>query len=252
MKKTVCIILAIILTASSLSGCAFGKKLTAYELYAKAVDAIRDAGGFECSSETTMSMLDSDNEPMEDSTSTFKMTTRQKADLSTVAVEMDGETVTTTITGDDVYVDSSDTKYRYKLPEDQHPADVPPEQNALPTLTEEFLKDVEVTENEDGTKQFTAVLDDILDEVLETNKSYLASIGGEDATYENFTVTMIFDADNNLVTLEQSALITQTVLGYFTITQQAETKYTFKNIGTAPDIAKPDPDNYELLDEGVE
>ena len=250
MKKAISIIIAAVIVISALTGCTAGSKLTAYELYSKAVNDIREAGGYEVNSIMTTTY---EGELFADANTTMELNTRQAGNISSVSVGYDGETVTTTILGEDVFIDTPESKMRYKLTSGQKPADVAPERNAIPEIGEDLFEGVEVIKNDDGSKTFTITASGDHINSFTNNQSLADLLASDigDMSIENIEVIFVFDKKDTIVSIEITEKIVVSY-SFISINSTLHNIYTFVNVGTAPKIETPNPDDYEQVDSFLE
>lgn len=234
MKRIIAVILVFTLALGTLSGCALKKQLTAFGLYSKAVNTIREAGGVEaeCVAVMDLSLLSVE----------IDMNIKQNGENSEITVAMGGEQVSkTTTVGGTVYVDAAGTKTRYPKPDAVGSGN---EMSAIPKLAEDLFTDIEIVEDEDGGRALTvAIGSDVLASLFD------AADGAFDgASFENAALTMYFDPDDNIKSMHLDGDAVMEVMG-FSMTVNMLVDYTFINLGTAPEINSPeDAEDYILID----
>lgn len=234
MKRIIAVILAITLALGTLSGCALKKKLTAFGLYTKAVNTIREAGGVEadCVAVMDLSLLSVE----------IDMNIKQNGEDGEITVAMGGEQVSkTTTVGGMVYVDAAGTKTRYPKPAFEGSGN---EMSAIPKLAENLFTDIEIVEDENGGKALTVSIgSDVLASLFDA-----ADDAFEGLSFENAALTMYFDPDDNIESMHLDGDAVMEVMG-FQMTVNMVVDYTFKNLGTAPEINVPEnAEEYILVD----
>ena len=234
MKRIVALTISVIIALTAITGCAFKKQLTAFGLYTKAVNTIREAGGMEaeCKAVLDLSLIKVG----------IDMNIKQNGSDSEVTVIMSGEQVSKTITvGDMVYTDAAGVKTRSPkaAPADDSIGDI----SALPKLAEDLFTDIEIVEDENGGKALTIVI----------GSDTIAALLGEGAEiidgidFDDCEMTMYFDADDNIKSmhLESDAAMD---FSEFEMKISLTVDYDFINLGTAPEISIPeDADDYTLI-----
>ncbi len=239
MKKLLAVVLAAVMMLS-LCSCAFGKAVTAYSLYSKAVKTIEEAGGFETDCKITMSVAmfgESLDIPV-------NVNIKKNGEDYQLSTDMGTGAIKTTYAGGYVYVDyDSENGVRYSLATESEAAnELNAELNAysIPKLTEELLEAVEVVKNEDGTKAISVSL------TAEQAQSMFGAAGiYEDFVFESIVLEMHFTENNELSTMDIAVDGQMIILGS-ELPGSIKCEYTFINFGTAPEISLAlSPDQYE-------
>ena len=234
MKRifSLCIVLALILTL--FSGCALSNKLTAFGLYTRAVRTISKAGGFEIASTISVTF---DEDLLAGAEITMFVNIKQNGKNSRTEIKTGDETAAvTTIIGRDVYVESALSKLRYTMPEKESSKADP---SAIPEIAEDLFANLDVIKNEDGSKSITLSLED---EALYNLVSQMS--GGEldefeGISFENAQITMNFDVNNDLDTMQVSCDVSYNVFGLFELKGRMDSEYKFINLGVAPEVTTP-------------
>ena len=235
MKRIIAVVLTLTIALAALSGCELSNKLTAFGLYTKAVNTIREAGGFEaeCAAVIDLALLSMD----------VDMSIKQNGGDSEIVVSMLGDEVsTTTIVGDMVYVDAAGIKTRYPKPVSESSGN---EVSALPKLAEDLFTDIEIVKDENGGKSLTVFIGA---DVLDTLFGSAMSSDVIAMTFEDAGLTMYFDPDNNIESMHVDCDAKMDLAG-FEMSAVMSLDYTFINLGTAPEINAPEnADDYVLVD----
>lgn len=237
MKRIITIILTLSLVLGAFSGCALKKQLTAFGLYSKAVNTIRDAGGVEveCTAVMDITLLSVE----------MDMNIKQNGKNSEVTVSMGGEQISKTAIVDGmVYVEANGMKICYPQPSEDKPgsADI----SALPKLAEDLFNDVEIVEDENGGKALTvSVSGDTLASVLGSAAEALEGLQFDDAE-----LTMYFNADDDIESMHMTGSAQMSAIG-ISMNVGMEIDYRFINLGTAPEITPPDDADEYTFDESM-
>lgn len=233
IKRIISIFLAVLMLLTVLSGCGLKKKLTAFQLYMGAADAIRKAGGMEaeCSALFDVGII----------SLSMDMHIKQNGKDSEFTVLMGGEQVSkTTTVGGTVYSESAAGKFCYPVPEGSGRTDF----SGVPALAKELFDNIEIFETDDGGSEITVSIG------VDTINSMLGDAGNslDFLRYDNAVLTMYFDADDNITSMYLTCDADISSAG-ITMSVEMTIEYRFINLGTAPEIAVPDDaDEYVLTD----
>lgn len=236
MKRIIAVILALTLVIGMFSGCALKKKLTAFGLYTKAVNTIREAGGVEadCAVVMDLSLLSVE----------IDMHIKQNGDDSEITVLMGGEQVSkTTTVGNMVYSDTAGIKICYPkldlediLNRDDDDSEEDSESfSAIPKLAEDLFSNIEIIEAEDGSKALTIQIG------ADTISTLLGSVVDaiDAVSFENAELTMFFNADDEITSMHLDGDAKMNISG-FAMTVNMTVDYTFINLGIAPTVTVPE------------
>ncbi len=245
MKKRILITVLAIICLFSFASC---KKDTPYSLYTAANEAMTAANGVDAKITINLEVLGGD-ETMEQKIEMDMKVNGENLSMLT-KVEADGETMENTVLYVDgmMYMDMGELggKMKMEVSADEFAEDYDTGEVALPELTEEMLKDVELVKDGDN-KSFTISLAD------EDSKKYFAdsvlgSLFGEDDEIEvkKFEVTLTFDKDNKLTKMVMELEIVPTEEANADgMSAKATMVYEFKDVTTAPTVEAPaDADEY--------
>lgn len=241
MKRTVCVVLSMVILALSLSSCALFEAVTAYGLYSKAMKTIEEAGGFEadCNIEIKMNILGQEVITSE------KLNVKQNGDNIETTTEVEGETVVLTVVDGVLYGRLGDEKVKFTVTPEQNDVLEDEMADVLPDFTQSLFEGIDVIKSEDGKKAITLTLDD------ETAKKIMDATADEESmelseamSLENIFFTMKFSSKNVLESMTFDCDMTVEVLG-MGLTAHMAMEYVFVNFGEAPEISAPaDADTY--------
>lgn len=239
MKRILCLATALVILATTLSGCALTKKLTAFGLYSRAVLAIREAGGFEADGTVTATF---DQDLIENANIKMNFNLKKNGDDSRIQLTMANALLSTkTVIGEDVYVETLGQKLRYTRTEsssEKAPGSF--DASIIPDIAEEIFKSIDIIESDDGSKSVTVIIDDdtLYDLVAQMTQGNLSKESGIE--FDDATVTMKFDENNDLDAMQISSDISYELLKIFELHGNLTIDCRFINIGTAPQISAPD------------
>lgn len=235
MKRTLSLLLAVILSVFCLASC--GDEITseAYDLYVNAMKAF-DKG---IDLKLTMTISAAGN----DTTTTMNM--KGCKDAYELQMDVDGAAVYAVLVDGVMYMNMDlgklgIQKYKQEIGSvDEFLTQTGTNGTDLPDLTQDMLKNISV-EIKDGKKSFTVKLDG------EKNSELVTSFAGQldsDAKLGDIVITCTFTEAGVLESMVMSA--DATVAG---ITTNIEVKMEFNSIGEIPTISAPaDADTYKSL-----
>lgn len=232
MKRKVLAILTAALLMLSLSSCTLFDSATAYMLYSKAVKTIDKAGGYEVDCDMTIT-IDLFGEGLD---IPVDVNVKSNNDMVQISTDIDEATMYTTVIDDAVYVDYDGLSVRYSVRSDSEAAqEIAADVAAydIPDISEELFENIEVTVNDDRTKQITLNL-----EAEDVASLWSASDGLDGMTFDNVVFSMNFTAKNDLESMHLDADCSVEVLG-LEVSGSVEATYTFINFGEAPEIVLP-------------
>ena len=238
MKRILSAAIAAVVLVMSLCGCSAAKKLTAFGLYSKAVSDVANAGGVEMDVDITISF---DNEQLSGLTTTVGMNMKYSGDRSQVTMDAgEAGTTVTTVIGSHMYVElpQSGIKQHYTLPDDSAELVDSGEEAGLPKLGEALFANIEIVENDDGTRSVTVF------PKPEDLSSILSGITGElgeqlTVTFDDLMMKMNFDSEDRLDSMDLDCKMVYNVMG-IEIAGNMSAVYKLVNLGSAPEIEMPD------------
>lgn len=255
MKKLTAVALTLVMLVSvfALTSC---EKVTAYSLVTDAVAKTNALDSFEADMNIAMGMSVMGvtmEVPMDYNIKAAGLKGENPVSFSTIDMSLMGATMTTEsyMEGDWCYISVSGQNMKVKVGEDSEEYDGYANiESAIKGLPEEVLSEVEIVENEGGTKTVSVAIED--DKFAEIYKDFIDSMAASatetndsisDISITNATVEITVD-ENGYVSVYKMAFdmnIDVETSGIVVGTEASvEMEITFKNPGTAVTITPPE------------
>ena len=232
MKRTLSLILAVILSVFCLASCGGEEAKSAYDLYNNAMKAYEN--GIDLKLTMTMNVAGQEVETV--------MNMKGGKDAYEIQMDVEGMAVNAVYVDGVMYMDMDlgamgSQKFKQELSLEEFMTEAGANGTDMPELTKDILKDIPV-ETKDGKKTFTVKLDS------EKYAELLTSFTGPldtGAKMDDITLTCSFKDSGVMESLVMSANAT---VGKETTA--IEVKMEFNSIGKAPSISAPaDADSYK-------
>lgn len=247
MKKRIFAILTALFCLFTLASC---DKDTAYSLYSDAVEKLNSANGYELSitgtTETTVA-----GEPVSIPVNmTLKANGNNFAMNTTMEYEGESMNLNMVYVDETLYSDMFGIKSKSTLTLEE----LKNENDSgmitsfdLPGMTEEDLKEIELTKDGDNRSFTVTLTGDAVTKYMEDTMSGLTGLSTTEnasVSYGDMTITCTFDKDSNLTNMSLK-IVASVADGGETITMSINLNFGFVNIGSAPAISAPaDADSY--------
>ncbi len=232
MKKTLSLILSVILCVLCLVSCGGNEANSAYDLYNNAMKAYEN--GIDLKLTMTMDIAGEKVETV--------MNMKGGKDAYEIQMEVEGMAVNAVYVDGVMYMDmdlgelGGVQKFKQELSLEEFMTEAGASGTDMPELTDEMLKDIPV-ETKNGKKTFTVKLDG--EEYAQLIESFAGQLDAG-AKMGDITLTCSFKDSGALETLVMSADAT-----IESETAKIEVKMEFNSIGKAPSISAPaDADSY--------
>ncbi len=223
MKTRIFAILLAVVCLFSFASC---EKDTPYSLYVNAMKSMEESKGFDATVSVTMKMMGA--------TTTVEMDVKANGD----SMAMSSEGYSIVYVGGVMYMSmdmmgtSTKTKTELSLEEfkEEYGEDMITDEY-FPTLTEEDFAEIELVENDDGTRSFTKALD--TKDIEKLINDSLDGLIEDDVELKDISMTATFDKDDSIkaLSIKVGDLMTMS--------------FTFNSM-TAPEITAPaDADEYK-------
>lgn len=243
MKKRVFVLITALICLFALASC---ENETAYSLYSGSVEKLNAAGGYEMNADVDIAIT------IGSQTVEGSMQMNLKANGNNAAMDYSMDMMDNKVDMSVAYVDGvaytemSGVKYKAAVSEEELESDGGMASFELPEMTEDALKDIELTEDGDNRSFTVTLTGDDVNSFWESIGSVADSLAemGADIDFGDLTFTCTFDKDSNMTDMKVDITYIMDVSG-----QEASVAmsldYDFVNIGTAPTITAPaDADSY--------